>query len=99
MKEVVDDASAFQKFMQKTLGTQYFHFEHIVRFVRNCLAHATSVHIDVKEDDFIKQKDFLAHRDVHAIHLRFLYKDHISQRSGSDAYGIDIAIDFAKLKS
>lgn len=97
MKEVIEDGSGFQKFISKNLGKQAFPFEQIIRLIRNCLVHAASAHIELKSDDFYKQRDFLLHHNVRCVHFRFLYADFIPQRSGSKTYGIDIKIDFAKL--
>jgi len=98
MRELLDTSLPFKSFVQKRLGVSYLPFEHIIRLTRNVLSHHSSPNLLLKADDFTKQRDFLAHDKISRIHFSFVYATSWKERKGSRDYGIDIAVDFAKLK-
>lgn len=99
LKEIMDWQPTIQNFLKKTLSDQYFALEQITKFIRNVLSHTTSTHINLKTDDFIKQKDFLIKNKKQKIHLKFLYSQYFKQREWSKDYWVDIQIDFSKIKN
>jgi len=99
MRELLLDKDHFQRFVQHTLEDQYFAFEQIIIFVRNILTHSIDAEFTIEKEGIIGQRAYLADRRIQAIHFAFLYADHIKERSGNKTYGIDIAIDFTKIKT
>ncbi|MBU0627152.1 hypothetical protein KKG31_02865 [Patescibacteria group bacterium] len=97
-KELIDSEFAFQRYLKTTLGKQFVAFEQIIKFLRNVLSHSTTSHIQLKTDDFIKQKDYLKKNVDTLIDFKFLYADAFPQWKGSKDYGIHIQLDFKKMK-
>ncbi len=108
MRELIENDAAFREFLKTTLKDQYFPFEQTIRFLRNVLNHTTSSGLIIKLEDYEIQKDFILSPKVQRVQklngsakisLDFLYAKYISQRKGSENYGLKIEIDFASLKS
>jgi hypothetical protein len=97
-KELIDSEFAFQRYLRDSLGDQFFAFEQIIKFVRNVLSHSTTSHVQIKIDDFIKQKDFLKKNKGMLIDLNLVYAKIFPLWKGSKDYGIQIQLDFKKMK-
>lgn len=107
MRELIENDADFRIFLKETLKDQYFPFEQSIRFIRNVLNHGTSSNLSIKLEDYEIQKDFILSPKVQRvnalkwsalINLNFVYSKYISQRKGSPDYGIQLSIDFKKLK-
>lgn len=99
MRELLDNHQDVEKHCKTLLGSQFFPFEQIIRLLRNCLSHALDPHITLKHDDFHVRKAFLLSHDIHFLHLRYHYSEHIPQRKGSEKYGPDIRINIKSVRS
>ena len=108
MRELIENDATFRVFLKTTLQDQYFPFEQTIRFLRNVLNHTTNSGLIIKLEDYEIQKAFILSPKVQKvqklngsakIHLHFLYAKYISQRKGSENYGVRIEIDFADLQS
>lgn len=97
-KELMDNEVFFEKFLKQKLTKQYVGFEQIIKFLRNVLSHSTTSHLNLKTDDFIKQKEYLKKNVDTMIDFRFLYADFFPEWKGSKEYGLRITVDFKKLK-
>ena len=107
MRELIENDENFRNFLKDTLKDQYFPFEQTIRFVRNVLNHGTTHNLLIKLEDYEVQKDFILSPKVQRvnalkwsalINLNFVYSKYIRQRKGSPDYGIQLSIDFKKLK-
>jgi len=98
-KELIDTHSSFEEFLRTKLDKQMFPFEQIIRFNRNVLSHAIDSQIIIKQDDFLNQKAYLLQHGIDNVHFTFKYSDYIQERSGSKTYGIEIKINFNRLKA
>ena len=94
----MDNEVFFEKFLKQKLTKQYVGFEQIIKFLRNVLSHSTTSHLNLKTDDFIKQKEYLKKNVDTMIDFRFLYADFFPEWKGSKEYGLRITVDFKKLK-
>ena len=98
MRELLENNEVFKTFVISKLLDQYFPFEQIIRLIRNVLSHTTTAEIDIKKDDFIKQRDFLIYEKQPHIELHFSYGKYWKEWKGNKNYGIDININFKKFK-
>lgn len=98
MKELMDTEPVFQRFLKKKLKDNYFSFEQIVKLIRNVLSHAVTPSINLKTTDFVYQKDFIVKSLKNPIDLKFNYADYFAEWKWSKEYGLNIFIDFKKLK-
>ena len=73
MRELLDTNIKFQNFVQTKLKDQYFSFEQIIKLTRNVLSHTTTASINLKTDDFIKQKDYLKNEKDPIVKFEFIY--------------------------
>lgn len=108
MRELIENDAAFREFLKTTLKDQYFPFEQTIRFLRNVLNHTTSSGLIIKLEDYEIQKDFILSPKIQRVQklkgsakitLDFVYAEYISQRKGSENYGLKIELDFACLKA
>ncbi len=97
-RELIENNVAFAKFLQKRLGKSFTDFDQIIRLIRNILAHSLTSNLIIKTDDFVKQKDYLAHEKTTSLHFLMNYSKQFKERKGSPAYQIDISVDFKKIK-
>ena len=58
-KEMIETQKSFEIFLKKKLKDKYFAFEQVIRFMRNVLNHIETADINLKVDDFVKQKDYI----------------------------------------
>ncbi len=98
-REMIDTQWDFQIFLQKKLQDNYFAFEQMIRFFRNVLNHIETADIKLKITDFIKQKDYILKGEkLKKIRFNFKYAEYFTEWKWSKEYGLDIEIDFSKLK-
>lgn len=97
-KELMDNEPVFQKFLKQKFGKQYVVFEQIIKFLRNVLSHSTTSHVNLKTDDFEKQKEYLMKYVDTLLDFKFLYVDFFPEWKWSKDYGMRITVDFKKLK-
>ncbi len=99
MREMIDTQKNFQIFLDKRLRDKAFAFEQVIRFMRNVLNHIETADFKLKIDDFIKQKTFiLKEKKISKIKFDLKYADYFIEWKWSKDYGLDIEIDFGKLK-
>jgi hypothetical protein len=98
MREMIENLPAFRNALKAIFGEQYLPFEQTIRFLRNVLTHSSTPSLLIQQEDFQKQKDFLAMQNVTEIRLHFLYHSHLPEREGSPDYACDAEINFATLK-
>lgn len=95
---MIDGELTFERFLKQKLGKQYAAFEQIIKFLRNVLSHSTTSQLNLKTDDFVKQKDYLKSNLDTLLDFKFTYADAFPEWKGSKDYGIRIVVDFKKLK-
>jgi hypothetical protein len=98
MREMIENLPSFRNALKAIFGDQYLAFEQNIRFLRNVLSHSSTTSLLIQQEDFQKQKDFLASQNVKEIRLHFLYREHLPEREGSGEYACDAEINFATLK-
>lgn len=99
MREMIDTQKNFQIFLDKKLKDKSFAFEQVIRFMRNVLNHIETADFKLKIDDFVKQKTFLSkEKKISKIKFDLKYADYFVEWKWSKNYGLDIEIDFGKLK-
>ncbi|MCF7835053.1 hypothetical protein K9M48_03270 [Candidatus Gracilibacteria bacterium] len=99
MREMIETEKKFELFLKKKLKDKYFAFEQVIRFMRNVLNHIETADVKLKIDDFVKQKTFiLKEKKLSKIKFDMKYADYFVERKGGKDYGLDIEIDFGKLK-
>lgn len=101
MRELIETVPVFRTFLQNQLQDQYFPFEQLIRFLRNVLNHTSSSGVILKAEDFEKQLEFLLSPRIQSpiISFNFNYSRYIRHWKGSEEYGIQLELDFTKLKS
>lgn len=98
-RELIDNNTDFNKFIETRLKDQAFNFEQTIRFARNVLNHTTTSTIRLKEWDFRTQKEFLIKwKKIKKISLDFNYAKYIKERKWNKEYWIKTEINFEKLK-
>jgi len=97
-KELLDNEPVFERFLKQKLAKQYVVFEQIIKFLRNILSHSTTSHVNLKTDDFEKQKDYLKRYVDTLLDFKFVYADFFPEWKGSKDYGMRLYVDFKKLK-
>lgn len=98
-REMIDTQKDFQIFLDKKLKDKSFAFEQVIRFLRNVLNHIETADVMLKIEDFVKQKDFiLKEKKLSIISFDIKYADYFVEWKWSKSYGLDIKIDFSKLK-
>jgi len=98
LKELIDNEPVFEKFLKQKFTKQYVVFEQIIKFLRNVLSHSTTSHVNLKTDDFVKQRDYLKKNVDTLLDFKFVYADFFPEWKGSKEYGMRIYVDFKKLK-
>lgn len=99
MREMIETEKKFELFLKKKLKDKYFAFEQVIRFMRNVLNHIETADVKLKIDDFVKQKTFiLKEKKLSKIKFDMKYADYFVERKWGKDYGLDIEIDFGKLK-
>jgi len=98
MRELLDTNIKFRNFVQMKLKDQYFPFEQIIKLTRNVLSHTTTANINLKTDDFIKQKDYLKNQKDPVVKFQFIYSKYFPEWKWSQDYGLNILLDFRKFK-
>ncbi|MBB1557426.1 MAG: hypothetical protein HG439_002935 [candidate division SR1 bacterium] len=107
MREMIENDANFREYLKDLLREQYFPFEQLIRFLRNVLNHTTTSSLKLKLEDYEVQRDFILSPKVQRVQrlngsaritLDFYYSEYVAQRKGSLAYGIQLSIDFKKLK-
>lgn len=99
MREIIDTQKSFQIFLNKKLKDKSFAFEQVIRFLRNVLNHIETADVTLKIEDFVKQKDFLLkEKKISKIKFDIKYADYFVEWKWGKDYGLDIEIDFGKLK-
>ncbi|MBS8121556.1 hypothetical protein [Candidatus Vampirococcus lugosii] len=98
MKELLDNNNEFKYFIKERLGNNYFHFDQIIRFIRNVLSHNIDTNILIKTEDYESQKIYLLYNQGPLINFDFKYKKSFDKyRKGNKDYGLKIKINFKKL--
>ncbi len=98
-REMIDTQKDFQIFLDKKLKDKSFAFEQVIRFLRNVLNHIENADVMLKIEDFVKQKDFiLKEKKLSIISFDIKYADYFVEWKWGKNYGLDIKIDFSKLK-
>lgn len=98
-REMIETQKSFEIFLKKKLKDKYFAFEQVIRFMRNVLNHIETADINLKVDDFVKQKDYiLKWKKLSKIIFDLKYGDYFVEWKWSKDYGLNIEIDFGKLK-
>ena len=98
-RELLDNNKEYHDFVSQKLKDQYFAFEQIIKLIRNVLSHTTTASINLKPDDFEKQKDFLVSEKKSIIDFTMKYATYFREWKWTSAYWITIKIDFKKLKN
>ncbi len=99
-RELLDTEEDFRAHVTSKLWKSYFAFEQICRFLRNVLMHATHPFVLLDQEDFMKQRDFLANqKNIFDIWLVYNYKEYAKYVPQRETYDIKIHIFFAKLIS
>jgi hypothetical protein len=108
MREMIENVPSFRASLQVIFGEEYFPFEQVIRFLRNVLSHSSTPSLIIQQEDFEKQKIFLAakkdpkgreKKSLSKVSLHFVYKQYLPEREGSADYACDVAIDFSTLKT
>lgn len=98
MRELLENDESFKKFVVSRLYEHYFDFEQIIRLIRNVLSHATTADLIIKNDAFVKQRDFLIYAKNPVVSFKFSYGDYWKEWTGNKKYGLDINISFTDIK-
>lgn len=99
MREMIETQKKFEIFLKRKLKDKYFAFEQVIRFMRNVFNHIETADISLKLDDFVKQKDYLLKwKNISKIKFDLKYSDYFVEWKWGKDYGLDIEIDFGKLK-
>ncbi len=99
MREMIETEEKFQIFLKQKLKDKYFAFEQVIRFLRNVLNHIETADVKLKIEDFVKQKDYVIKwNKIPKIKFDIKYADYFIEWKWSKEYGLDIEIDFEKLK-
>jgi hypothetical protein len=107
MREMIENVPSFRASLQAIFGEEYFPFEQVIRFLRNVLSHSSTPSLLIQQEDFEKQKIFLAakkdpkgreKKSLNKVSLHFVYAEHLPEREGSADYACDVEIDFASLQ-
>ncbi|MDR2189722.1 MAG: hypothetical protein LBP53_00550 [Candidatus Peribacteria bacterium] len=99
MREMIENIPSFRAALKSIFADQYLAFEQTIRFLRNVLSHSSTPSLIIQQEDFQKQKEFLASQKVKKVRLHFVYKQHLPEWEGSEEYACDAEIDFAVLKA
>ncbi len=98
-REMIETQKSFEIFLKSKLKDKYFAFEQVIRFMRNVLNHIETADINLKVDDFVKQKDYiLKWKKISKIQFDLKYSDYFVEWKWGKDYGLNIEIDFGKLK-
>lgn len=98
MRELLENDEKFKKFVVSRLYEHYFDFEQIIRLIRNILSHTTTADLIIKNDAFVKQRDFLVYAKNPVVSFKFSYANYWKEWKGNKEYGLDITIAFTNLK-
>jgi len=99
MREMIETEEKFQLFLKQKLKDKYFAFEQVIRFLRNVLNHIETADVKLKIEDFVKQKDYVIKwNKISQIKFDIKYADYFIEWKWSKEYGLDIEIDFERLK-
>lgn len=98
MRELLENNEEFKKFVVSRLYEHYFDFEQIIRLIRNILSHTTTADLIIKNDSFIKQRDFLIYAKNPVVSFKFSYANYWKEWKGNKDYWLDITIAFNKIK-
>lgn len=98
MRELLENNEKFKRFVVSRLYEHYFDFEQIIRLIRNILSHTTTADLIIKNDAFIKQRDFLIYAKNPVVSFKFSYADYWKEWQGNKKYWLDVTISFNKLK-
>ncbi len=72
--DLLEQEEQFQNFVKKLLKKNYFDFEHIIKFARNVLIHATNPMLNIDIDSFEKHRNFLVSKWKTRLNFKFNYK-------------------------
>lgn len=98
MKELIDSENNFKRFLKKNLKSQFFHFEHTIKFIRNVLSHNIDTNIHIKRQDYESQKTYLLESGKHIINLNFKYSKYFPKYWTWDKnYWVNVKINFKKI--
>lgn len=98
MKELLDNNNEFKYFIKERLWNNYFHFDQIIRFIRNVLSHNIDTNILIKTEDYESQKIYLLYNQWPLINFDFKYKKSFDKyRKWNKDYWLKIKINFKKL--
>lgn len=98
MRELLENDESFKKFVVSRLYEHYFDFEQIIRLIRNILSHTTTADLIIRNDAFVKQRDFLVYAKNPVVNFKFSYANYRKEWKGDKKYGLDISISFKELK-
>lgn len=99
MREMIETEEKFKLFLKQKLKDKYFAFEQVIRFLRNVLNHIETADVKLKIEDFVKQKDYVIKwNKIYQIKFDIKYADYFVEWKWGKDYGLDIEIDFGKLK-
>lgn len=98
MKELLNQDEKFKIFVQKKLGNQYRSFEQIIILIRNVLTHNIDPNLPIHQENIDRQKAYLMEKKKTIVTLKFIYAQHRKEWKGSSDYGVQITINFQKLK-
>ncbi|MDR0649945.1 MAG: hypothetical protein LBG59_00620 [Candidatus Peribacteria bacterium] len=97
MREMIENLPRFRNALKAIFADQYLPFEQTIRFLRNVLSHSSTPSLLIQQEDFQKQKEFLASQKVKEIRLHFLYHTHLPEWEGSPEYVCEAIINFSSL--
>jgi len=99
IRELIENSEEFKKFLVENLWKQYFPFEQIIKFTRNCLSHATTTSVSLKTEDYEKQKLYLMSIWNGNINFSFKYSKFFpNQWKWNKEYWLKIIINFDKIR-
>ncbi|MDR2416152.1 MAG: hypothetical protein LBD75_06195 [Candidatus Peribacteria bacterium] len=99
MREMIENLPSFRDALKTIFADQYLPFEQTIRFLRNVLSHSSTPSLLIQQEDFQKQKEFLASQKIKKIRLQFFYHAHLPEWEGSPEYVCKITVNFATLKT
>lgn len=99
MRELIENSPVFKRFLQEKISNQYLPFEQVIRLTRNVFAHSYDPKLTIIKENFIHQKVYRSSKWITKMHFLFTYSEYWEERKGDKDYGLDISINFEKLKA
>jgi hypothetical protein len=99
MRELIENSPVFKRFLQEKISSQYLPFEQVIRLTRNVFAHSYDPKLTIIKENFIHQKVYRSSKGITKMHFLFKYAEYWEERQGDKDYGLDISINFEKLKA